>query len=197
MIKSINNWNTQEAAKDFTPLPVDGYVCKIMGTRVQTCSNGLEMLVVSIDILDGEFANYYADEYRNQQNEDKKWKGNLRLFIPTDERSEQAERTRRNFKTFTNALEDSNLNYHWDWDETRLKGLKLGVVFRNEQWVFDGKSGWKAQPFKCVSVEDIETNNFTIPKEKPHKDALPVNYPSTTEIVQELPLDDDMGDLPF
>ena len=107
-MKPINNWNNQEAEREFIPLPPDGYVCKIMGAKVQEYSS-CTMLVVSIDIAEGEFKDYYTNDYRSQTVEDKKWRGNLRLYIPSEDYpGEYDESTRRKFKSFTNALEDSN-----------------------------------------------------------------------------------------
>lgn len=192
MIKPINNWKNQEAEREFIPLPPDGYVCKIMGAKVQEYSS-CTMLVVSIDIAEGEFKDYYTNDYRSQTVEDKKWRGNLRLYIPNEDNpGKYEESTRRKFKSFTNALEDSN-NFTWEWDETKLKGLLLGLVFRNEQWVKDDKSGWKAQPFKCISVDDVRTGNFTVPNDKPLKDAPK----SSTAPAGFTAIEDEDDDLPF
>lgn len=189
-MKPIKNWKNQEAEREFIPLPADGYVCKIMGAKVQEYSS-CTMLVVSIDIAEGEFKDYYTNDYRSQTVEDKKWRGNLRLYVPNEDNpGKYEESTRRKFKSFTNALEDSN-NFTWEWDETKLKGLFLGLVFRNEQWVKDDKSGWKAQPFKCISVADIRSGDFTIPNDKPNKDAP---KESTTPAGFDVVEDDD---LPF
>lgn len=176
-MKPLTNWKNQEEEKEFQKLPADGYICKIMGAKVNTFltkgGRSCEQLVVSIDIADGEFVDFYANDYRNQQQEDKKWKGNLRLYIPNEDNPGQYEEsTRRKFKSFTNVVEDSNPGYSWNWDEATLKGKKIGILFRIEQWVMDGREGWKTQPFKPVSVLTIEDGNFTIPKEKPHKDAI-------------------------
>lgn len=194
-MKAIKNWNTQEAEKEFIPLPANGYICKIMGIKEHAYQN-CSVLVVSIDIAEGEFKDYYAEDYRNQQQEDKKWKGNLRLYIPDDDNPGQYEEsTRRRFKSFTNAVEDSNPNLKWDWEtlEKDFKNKFIGIVFRNEQWVYEGKSGWKAQPFKCVSIQDIRDGNFNIPKDKPNKNVYVES--STPEFVDANNIDDE--DLPF
>ncbi len=173
MQTKITNWDKQEAEKEIVPLPVDGYVCKIMGCEEKIYPNS-SVLVVSIDIVEGDFKDYYANDYRSQTVEDKKWRGNLRLYIPNEDKpGKYEESTRRRFKTFTNAVEDSNTNLKWTWDtlEKDFKGKLIGIVFRNEQWVWEGKEGWKAQPFKCTSVDNIRSGDFTIPKDKPHKDA--------------------------
>lgn len=96
------------------------------------------------------------------------------------------------FKAFTEAVEDSNQGYHWDWDETTLKGKLFGCLFRREEWEYKDKSGWKTQPFRAASVSTIRENKFEIPKDKPLKNKSTVQPEG--EGFEEI-MDD--GDLPF
>ena len=111
-------------------LPKGGYVCKIMKASVESSQYG-EQLVIALDIVEGDYKDYYANEYRNQDREDKKWHGNYYLSIPTDDGSEKDGWTKRKFKTFTNAVEDSNAGYTWNWDENTLKGKLFGGPARS------------------------------------------------------------------
>lgn len=87
-MKKINNWDKQQAVTQREQLPVGGYVAKIMGAEEKQYGFG-NMLWVSIDIAEGEYANYYAEDYRSQDREDKKWHGVVRLFVPKDDGSEK------------------------------------------------------------------------------------------------------------
>lgn len=173
-MKPINNWNDVKAVSERPKLPVGGYVCKIMGAEEKTYQgqNGaFSKLEVSIDIYEGDYNGFYADDYRAQNREDKKWGGVVRLYVPTDDGSDTDEYTKSIFKGFTDAVEDSNPNYHWDWDEEKLKGKIVGCLFRNEEWEFNGNSGWKVKPFKFVSADIIREEKFTMPKDKPLKNS--------------------------
>lgn len=196
MIKKFTNWDNVKASTETLQLPVGGYVSKIMGAEIVTYHektlNEFSQLLVSIDISEGEYANYYAEDYRNQQWEDKKWRGIVRLYLPKEDGSDKDEWTKSTFKGFTDAVEDSNNGYHWDWNEQNLKGKTVGVLVRNEQWEYEGNSGWKTKPFKFISADLIKNNKYKTPKDKPLKNSY-----STTDQSNgftEMPLDED---LPF
>ena len=169
-MKKFNNWENVKAASEFVPLPAGGYIVELKNAKIKEykSQNGdsFERFEVALDIAEGEFKDYYANDYCNQTGEDKRWKGVLRLYMPKDDGSEQDEWTKSRFKAFTEAVEDSNPGFHWDWDESKLRGKKIGCLFRLEEWEYNGKTGKKAQPFKAVSVEKIKSGNFKIPKEK-------------------------------
>ena len=38
--------------------------------------------------------------------------------------------------------------------------------FRNEEWEYEGKTGWAVRPFRAISVDAVEDGAFTIPKDK-------------------------------
>lgn len=189
-MKPINNWEQVQAATERMTLPVGGYVAKIKNAEEITTKGNFSMLAVSIDISEGEYSGFYAEEYRNQIGEDKKWRGVVRLFIPTDDGSEKDERTKRSFKRFTNAVEDSNSGYHWDWNEKKLKGLEVGILVRNEEWEWQGRTGWNTKPFLFISSDEVRQEKFKTPKDKPLINHSSVNGGFSV-------VDDNDDDLPF
>lgn len=194
-MKPIKNWDSVQAVEDWKKLPNGGYVCQIFGVKERTVSNGSSMLEVSVDISEGEFKDYYAADYRAQNSENKKWRGVLRLFVPTDDGSEKDEFTKKIFKGFTNAVEDSNPGYHWDWNENGLKGKTVGMITRYEEWEWNGKTGMSVKPFKFVAAEVIRSGNYTLPKDKYLNGSAHVStVPATGDGFAAVDLD---GDLPF
>lgn len=169
MIKKFSGYEAKMSGQ-FETLPVGGYVCKIMKAEVEEFSSG-SRLNVSIDIAEGEFKDFYANNYRNQQGEDKKWKGVLRIYLPKDDGSKKDEWTKRSFNNFTGVLEDANIGYRFDWNEDSLKGKTVGVLFRNEEWEFNGKTGWTVKPFKAAPVGDIKDGKDFKIKDKPLKES--------------------------
>ena len=168
-MRQINNWNDIKAVGEARELPVGGYVCKIMGAEVKTFDgkNGsFEQLHISIDVAEGEYKGFYAENYRAQNTEDKRWKGVVRLYLPVEDGSEKDGLTASILKGAIEAIEDSNSGYTWNWDEKTLKGKTVGCILRNEQWAFNGRTGWKAQPFKLIAADKIRSGDFKIPKEK-------------------------------
>lgn len=195
-MRAINNWENVKASADFTALPAGGYVCKIQGAKIRTFEgkNGsFERLEVAVDIVEGEYKDYFRRDFDSQSTEDKKWRGVLRLYVPSGDGSDQDNWSMAKLKRFVNDVEDSNPGYHWDWEESKLKGKLVGLTFRREEWEYQGKTGWKTNPFQAYTVEDIRQNKFQLPKDKPLKKETAAPMPSFENAV-EMEGDDD---LPF
>ena len=147
-------------------LPKDGYVVKILGAEV--CSNSKGQYVkISCDIAEGEYTGFYAKEYKAQQSEDKKWHCNYLLNIPNDDGSEKDNWTKRRFKTFTEALEESNPGYHFDWDEQKFKGKIAGGLFNEREYEKnDGSIGRATNLAAFCKVDKIRSGDYKLPKDK-------------------------------
>ena len=169
-MRPFNNYETTQTISARAQLPVGAYICQILKAeeKVYSSSKGeWHKLEVSFDISEGEHKDFYANDYRSQSGEDKKWKGILRMNIPSDDGSEADNWAKRSFKTNILAIEESNNGYHWDWNEAQLKGKTVGIVFRSEEWEYNGKRGWRTAPFKMVPAADVKSGNIKIPDPKP------------------------------
>lgn len=172
MIRRPNNWNEVKEFSDRQKLPLGAYVCKVKRVAIQANEYG-EQLCVLFDIAEGEFSGFYNDEFKDNTNENKKWKGVLRQFLPKDDGSEKDEWTKRSFKGMVSAFEKSNPGYVWNWDENSLAGKHIGILFRNEEWEYDGKTGWTVKPYRAISVDSVRNEDFKLPKDKPLKKEEP------------------------
>lgn len=185
-MQKIDNWDKVQPADGDgrTELEPGGYICKIMEAKVVTYrgQNGdFDKLEVFIDINEGNFKGFYADDYRQQAiwGGERKWKGILRPYVPTNGDNPQAKRSQAIFKKFINAVEASNPGYHWNWDESTLKGKRVGVMFRSEEYDFKGYHGWKTRPYRFESVDFIKAGKFEAPKPKAlPKSKRPSTYPA-------------------
>lgn len=200
MIKKPNNWDDVREFSDRQKLPVSAYICRVKKAVVKATDYG-EQLCILFDIVDGEYAGYYQEEFDANTQQDKKWKGILRQFIPKDDGSEKDEWTKRSFKGLTAAFEASNRGYIWNWNENSLVGKEIGILFRNEEWDYNGKTGWSVRPFRALSVDRVADGDYTLPADKPLKnkqtetaDAFPSQHTSTTSTFETL---EDDGQLPF
>lgn len=164
-MKPIPNFDKIQAYMASTQLPIGGYVLKILDVRYDLGQNGTsDRIVVAFDITEGDYAGFFKKKYEADMNEDKKWKGTTTLYAPKEDGSKQDEWTARKLKTFTNALEDSNTGYKWDWEENKWKGLIVGGVFGEVFSVIDGHE-IKYTTFKgAYSADNIRSGNFKIPK---------------------------------
>lgn len=146
-------------------LPAGGYVAKILNAEEVSYDWG-NVLLISFDIAEGDNKDHFANDYRNQDREDKKWRGTYRLRIPLDDGSERDRWSKRTFGNAIWAIEDSNSGYHWDWNEVELKGKFIGVLFRDREWEMNGRTGWSTECCALTSVSDIHSGNFKMPKAK-------------------------------
>lgn len=166
MIRKPNDWENVQVFTERKKLPVGAYVCKIKQASVKPSDWG-EQLNILYDIEDGEYAGFYAEDFKNQPPENKKWKGVLRFWLPKEDGSEKDDFTKRKLKGFITAVENSNRGFTFDWDERSFTGKMIGVIYRNEEWEYNGKTGWSARPFRATTADNVADGNFTIPEEKP------------------------------
>lgn len=165
-MKPFKDYEKTATLKDTPKLPAGGYVAKIMGAEEVDYGN-YRKLLISVDITEGEYAGYYAENYRNNPMIDRKWKGVVRISIPNDDGSEPDNFSKRLFKTTIDAVENSNPGYHWGWDENTLKDKIIGLLVRLKEWEYDGKHGWAPECFKLIDVNLIRSGKFTVPEDKP------------------------------
>lgn len=195
-MKPVNGFDSARAYTDFEKLPASGQVIGILDAEEVQGEKG-NRLVLKFDICEGEFKNYYSEQFKNSQFEDTKYKGNYSIFIPKEDGSEDDEKTLRRFKTNISILEECNPGFHWDWDEKKLKGLKAGMIFQDKEWSYNGKTGFTAQPYGLKSIEDIRAGKFKVPKPKQLSNtsaSAPTYGNSNADDFAEI---EDDGDLPF
>lgn len=188
MIKRPSNWDSVQAFADRKTLPVDAYVCRVKNAIVKKASNGADQLCVLFDISEGEQAGFFTEEFNQNTYDNKKYKGVMRLWIPTDDGSEADEKTKRNFKAFITAVCNSNRSYVWQWDETTLKGLEIGIIFRSEEWDYDGKHGWATRPFRATTSDKVRAGDYTIPEPKFLVTIAPQTQPAYSPAVPVAPV---------
>ena len=191
MIKSYNGFKPERTTARET-LPAGGYVAKIMDATVINYDWG-DKLKVDFDIAEGEYKGFFANDYRNNTNDDKKWRGTYRINIP-NESNQYFDSQRKSFNNFIACLEETNSGFHWAWDETELKGKGIGVLFRNKEWEYNGSTGWTTECCAVTTAKDIREGNFKLPKDKPLKAK---ETASATSFSNAFTAVDDDADLPF
>ena len=191
-MKAFSGYKAEKSASR-EQLPVGGYIAKILNVEEVNYDWG-SVLLISFDIAEGFYAGFFQKDYNNQQGEDKKWRGTYRLNVPKDDGSEKDGWTKRTFGNAMWCVEDANPGYHWDWNEKGLKGKTVGVLFRNEEWEYNGNTGWSTRCCTFAPIGDVRDGTFKMPKDKPLKNksgassaAMPGNW--TEESNVSLPWD--------
>ena len=160
-MKAFNNYDDAKKAAQKTAsvkLPAGAYVCKIMGVRYEEGTDGRsDLLVLQFDITEGEQKDFFKKQYEANTSEDKKWKGTVRVYVPTDDGSERDGLTKRIFAGWIDAVEKSNPGYSWGWDETTLKNKMVGIVFGETGTVIDGRNIVYTEARFGVDIEKVRT----------------------------------------
>lgn len=165
-MKPIKNYD-QIKTDSTRRLPIDAYVCKILGVEHEN-----NYLKVSLDIAEGDYKDYFMIDWKNQDREDKEWHCTYRLYDVKDDGSERDGWSARKLKTFTTALEESNKGYRWDWDESKWKGLLVGIIFQDylkpKAEVKENEDPYwhSAITYGSTTVECVRTGDYKIPKPK-------------------------------
>lgn len=189
-MKQFSNFEAKKATGRET-LPAGAYIAKILDAREVSYDWGT-IVLLSFDITEGQYKDFFAKDYKNQDREDKKWRGIFRMREPLDDGSENDRWTKRNFQNSIWAIQESNPGYYFDWDESKFVGKSVGVLFRNREWEMNGNTGWTTECCALTSVEDVRNGTYRQPKDKPLPKAsltpnfTPVNNTNDTD-----------SDLPF
>ena len=159
-MERIDNWEKVEAKgmEDFKALPIGAYECIIKKAQIhKNPESGKESFKVAVDILSGEYKDYFKKRYDSNTNADKKWDNNAVRYLAF-----QGDNVAY-FKGFITCVENSNVGYKWNWDETTLTGKKICGVFLYEEYKKqDGTKAVKVRLNKFRSLEkmkDIEVSD--------------------------------------
>ena len=207
MIKRFSDYDETKAYGEYEKLPKGGYVMQIKAAEVggfekvdyknKWGNRKSDVIRIYADIYEGSYTKFFEQDYKNQQSEDRFWKGTFYLNIPKDDGSEQDGWTKRKFKTFTEALEDSNEGYHFDWDERRFKGLLIGGLFNERE--YEGRNGdvRRATNWGGVcAVSKIREGNYKLPADKLLNKGYTAAAPASSDGFMSIP-DGDDEELPF
>ena len=157
-MKAINNFDKIQESGSFEKLPVGGYIIKILAVDDVPEK---EYLKIFFDINDGEKKGFFQKAFKEDTRAEKKWP-NAGSFIRS-----YKEKALPMFKGFTNAIENSNKGYKWNFDEKSLVNKIVGVVIGEEQYLNQkGQVRTRTYVSAVRSVDTIKKGEFTVPELK-------------------------------
>lgn len=194
MIKKPDNYDNVVVNR---PFEVGGYVLEIVKTEYVPTK---EYVMLYVDIAEGPFKGYFAKKQFNGN-----WSKDAIKYLPL----KNTEGAIKVFKGDMTAIENSNPNYIWDWEEKSLVGKRVGGVFGKEQYeALDGTPKFRIVLKQFRSVNKILSGDFTVPETKyleikettPTKDYLSdakaiASFVAKPTVVDDFDISDD--DLPF
>lgn len=146
-------YDNAQAFGEFETLPAGGYKCIIKKVGYEKSQNEKAYLKLAIDILEGEYKDFFKRKFDNDAREDKKWSGVWVVFIE----GYNPGTTNPKFKGLITSVEASNPNFKFDFNEQTLENKKVGIVFREED--FEGQDGQvhtSTKPFFAVAYDKAE-----------------------------------------
>lgn len=156
---------------NYRELPPGGYVARVLKAEERQTGTGKPMLVVALDICDGEYSNYFMNLFRDRKKNSqnplmvKYPNGGMAYIVTLDSEG----KTRRQFKSFTTSIEESGGHIVWgDGFCKSIEGATVGVLFGREEYEGnDGKNHWTTKPFFFRSVDRILEGDWTVPDDRP------------------------------
>lgn len=177
----------QAITGEYEKLEAGGYICKITNAKEETSRTGKKMLVMALDILEGDKKDFFKKRFEDDTRKDKKWPSGAiyRQMLEGDKAAGY-------LKGLMTSLEASNEGFKWEWDEKKLANLKCGAIFGEEEYEkMDGDIGVATKVKFIRTVKSIEEGNFKIPELK----KLPQKGEAFEDFVNSVSSDKD--DLPF
>lgn len=151
---NIQNFKPSYSSGERLTLPAGIYKAEVINAKVDELGNA-PTLVIQVDITEGDYARFFRRLFENQSQNSQysvRYKGVYRIQLP-DGKDEQHDNWRKHqLEGAVWALENSNPGYKWDWDETKLKGLKIGLNVRERDYYYNGKSGTTTEIGRLESI---------------------------------------------
>lgn len=152
----------QAITGEYERLEAGGYICKIVSAKEEKSKSGKRMLVLALDILEGDKKDYFKKRFDENTNPDKKWSAGAiyRQML-------EGEKSAGFLKGLMTSLEASNDGFKWNWDEKKLKDLKCGAIFGEEEYEkMDGSIGTSTKIKFIRTVKAIQDGNYKVPELK-------------------------------
>lgn len=162
MIIKPKDWDTvEETETGSSGVPKGIYPVKIVAVKDITEKQYLE---IKFDIAKGEYEGVFS---RMSNGDLDKW-SNQGIY-----RASYKESATVFFKRFITAVQKSNKNYLWDWDEQSLKNKFFVAVMGEEEYMWEGELRLAVRIQSCRSLEALQKGEIKEPQLKKLKETKP------------------------
>lgn len=175
-MRAFSNYDgVPEYSENSFKLPVGAYEVEIIRAEEQNGAKNSCALCLLFEISDGEYKGFFHNKFDSDRKSfpDKaKYKGVLRVWYPNG--GEYDESNKKRLKTTLERIKKSNnlnVDFSKEWDGEALKGCKVGMIFQEQEYNYEGRQGMAAQPYGVITLEALREGKFTLPKPKYLKDS--------------------------
>lgn len=149
----MKKFNWAEVTTPGTSLPAGAYVIEIQDV---IDNEEWEQVEIVYNIIEGQ----YKDIYKNLPQEDE-WKHKFN--------QKYTERARGFFKLFLDELEHDNPKFSTErWqiesDPLQFVGLKMGVLFGEYRYIYEGKAKYRLQAVRPLSIDKVKKGEWDVPE---------------------------------
>ena len=137
---SLPKYDKSKRKKSFETLPKGAYVIRILNVTEDANRKGFGThLTIRFDIAEGEYENFFSNQYVSDTREDKKWPNDGTFYLAVPDANSQPY-VFDGWNAFWGDLEDSNDGFVFDGEHlVLLKGKLLGAKFAIEQTEYNGQ----------------------------------------------------------
>ena len=164
-MRAFEDYESTPEYVESVKLPAGAYEVTIK--RAEESDNALCIL---FDISAGEYKDFFINKFNADKKafpENAKFKGVLRLWYANG--SQYDDSAKKRMKTTLKRIKESNhlnVDFSKEWDGAALKGAKVGMIFRDQEYDYNGHHGFTAQPYSIITLEDLRAGKFTVPQPK-------------------------------
>lgn len=139
--------------------PVGCYEAQILNVRFVPADGNKQqrdVIELFLDITEGEYKGRYMELWNSQKERfggEVTYKGIFRLTPYRD--GDEAWR-KSSFEGNLWCVEQSNDGYSWDWDESKLKGKKVGINVRKRLYTYNDKDRETTEICKFETIADVK-----------------------------------------
>ena len=173
MANKPSDFDSVNPFSDYKELPPGGYVCEILNAKEEVSQAGNDMIVLMLDIVEGEQTNYFRNLFQQRkENSDNpasvKYPFDGKAYVTFTYQG----KTTKKFKALCTSVEEDGKTIIWGSKFAEsLKGAKIGVIFRREESEGrgdnEGKTFWNTKPYAFRSAQTIRDGDFTVPDDVP------------------------------
>lgn len=198
-MRPLSDYNSIPEYTEVKKIPAGAYEVLIKRAEEKEISGSI-FLYILFDISDGDYKNYFMGKFmadKKNYPETAKFKGIIRFQYPNGDKYDESRKKR--MKTTLECIKRSNnlsTDFSKEWDGAVLKNCKAGMIFRDEEYDYNGYRGMSARPYCFIDLEDFKAGKYTVPEPKYLSGnapaSAPANSPAPSQSVDEL-----VEDLPF
>lgn len=178
MIQYEGMKSEESKREGFGQLPVGAYVGICLDAKVEGLAPD-QSLVLAMDVDEGEYKEFYMKKYLAAKDAGSKYgevkfKGTYRLRIPNpdNKKAQYPESDVRRMNDMIFKFEYNNPGFHFDNDETKLKGLKIG--FSTQEDTYNGNTFTRISRLEKIDAIKAGEVKPMSPKKRSHDiSALP------------------------